>query len=230
MPKGSRIEEINDVVEWLMHFCKMLHQKRASLSLLTSQYDELLNESNKDPLTGLANRRAFEALVEKADNLPANSAALMIDIDHFKRVNDTRGHLFGDQILKRFGEQIRGCIAQNDVVYRYGGEEFCLLLTGVTAKVAYNMAERIRLRMRRISLADASVSETGEAPSPLSVSIGISSSTKHWAEKDILTLVREADLALYRAKCLGRNLTVRYEPEEVRKSSPFADRMEGSHA
>ena len=54
--------------------------------------------------------------------------------------------------------------------------------------------------------------------------------TKHWAEKDILTLVREADLALYRAKCLGRNLTVRYEPEEVRKFSPFADRMEGSHA
>ena len=102
----------------------MLHQKRASLSLLTSQYDELLNESNKDPLTGLANRRAFEALVEKADNLPANSAALMIDIDHFKRVNDTRGHLFGDQILKRFGELIRDCIAQNDVVYRYGGEEF----------------------------------------------------------------------------------------------------------
>lgn len=230
MPKGSRIEEINDVVEWLMHFCEMLHQKRASLSLLTSQYDELLNESNKDPLTGLANRRAFEALVEKADNLPANSAALMIDIDYFKRVNDTRGHLFGDQILKRFGEQIRGCIAQNDVVYRYGGEEFCLLLTGVTAKIAYSMAERIRLRMRRISLADASVSETGEAPSPLSVSIGISTSTKHWAEKDILTLVREADLALYRAKCLGRNLTVRYEPEEVRKSSPFADRMEGSHA
>ena len=84
--------------------------------------------------------------------------------------------------------------------------------------------------MRRISLADASVSETGEAPSPLSVSIGISTSTKHWAEKDILTLVREADLALYRAKCLGRNLTVRYEPEEVRKSSPFADRMEGQHA
>lgn len=230
MPEGSHIEEINDVVEWLMHFCKMLHQKRASLSLLTSQYDELLNESNKDPLTGLANRRAFEALVEKADNLPANSAALMIDIDHFKRVNDTRGHLFGDQILKRFGELIRGCIAQNDVVYRYGGEEFCLLLTGVTAKAAYNMAERIRLRMRRISLADASVSETGEAPSPLSVSIGISTSTKHWAEKDILTLLREADLALYRAKCLGRNLTVRYEPEEVRKSSPFADRMEGSHA
>ena len=61
------------------------------------------------------------------------------------------------------------------------------------AEAAYNMAERIRLRMRRISLADASVSETGEAPSPLSVSIGISTSTKHWAEKDILTLVREAD-------------------------------------
>ena len=92
------------------------------------------------------------------------------------------------------------------------------------------MAERIRLRMRRISLADASVSETGEAPSPLSVSIGISTSTKHWAEKDILTLVREADLALYRAKCLGRNLTVRYEQTEPRSVSPFADRMEGSHA
>ena len=212
-----------------MHFCKMLHQKRASLNLLATQYDELLNESHKDPLTGLANRRAFEAIVEKTRGVPGNSAVIMIDLDHFKRVNDTRGHLFGDQILKRFGEQIRTCIAQNDVVYRYGGEEFCMVLTGVTARTAYNVAERIRHRMRRISLADASVSEKGEAPQPLSVSIGISSSTKHWAEKDILTLVREADLALYRAKCLGRNLTVRYEEEHAKTVSPFADTMESKH-
>ena len=230
MPEGSYIEEINDVIEWLMRFCRMLHQKRASLNLLATQYDELLNESHKDPLTGLANRRAFEAIVEKTRDVPENSVVIMIDIDHFKRVNDTRGHLFGDQILRRFGEQIRTCIAKNDVVYRYGGEEFCMVLTGVTPKCAYNIAERIRKRMRRISLVDASVSERDEAPSPLSVSIGISTSTKAWAEKDVLTLVREADLALYRAKCLGRNLTVRHEEQTPKSVSPFADNMETKHA
>ena len=230
MPEGSYIEEINDVIEWLMRFCRMLHQKRASLNLLATQYDELLNESHKDPLTGLANRRAFEAIVEKTRDVPENSVVIMIDIDHFKRVNDTRGHLFGDQILRRFGEQIRTCIAKNDVVYRYGGEEFCMVLTGVTPKCAYNIAERIRKRMRRISLVDASVSERDEAPSPLSVSIGISTSTKAWAEKDVLTLVREADLALYRAKCLGRNLTVRHEEQTPKSVLPFADNMETKHA
>lgn len=218
----SQIREIQDVMQWLMKFCEMICQKRASLNTLTSQYYELLSESYKDPLTELANRRAFEELIESHDEVPMHSAVLLIDIDHFKRINDTKGHLFGDLILKTFGQQLRKCMARTDVIYRYGGEEFCILLSRVTYKSTNNFAERIRKRIRQISTEDGSIVVQDEAAHPLSVSIGISSITESTGEKDILTLVREADLALYQAKRQGRNRVKHFE--DVLPTEEEADR------
>lgn len=228
LPNGSKVQEINDVIEWLMNFCEMLRQKRASLNQLTSQYYELLSESLKDPLTGLANRRALEELISIPNDVPMHSALLMIDLDHFKRVNDHKGHLFGDKILQAFGTQVRQCVARTDVIYRYGGEEFCIFLSNVTRQSSFNVAERIRKQVRKVSLEDASIVVTDEASEPLSVSIGISSITEYHGEKDLLTLIREADLALYHAKHLGRNRTQFFE-EIPSQDAPIMEAKEESH-
>lgn len=202
---NSWVTEINDVILWLTRFCVMIKQNRQDYDELTVQYDELLNDTFKDSLTGLANRKALVEFVNRHPVLPAGSTILMIDLDYFKRINDTRGHLFGDKILRAFARQLRANLARGDVVYRYGGEEFCIYLTNVTQETAFSIARRLSRCVRRISVADASVVESGEAEQPLTVSIGIAAVTQTSGEKDFLTLLHDADEAMYEAKRTGRN-------------------------
>ncbi len=201
----SLVSEINDVILWLTRFCVMIRQNRNDYDRLTMQYDELFNDAYKDPLTGFANRKALEEFVAKFSSLPEGSTLLMIDLDYFKKINDTKGHLFGDKILKVFSHQLRSNLARGDVIYRYGGEEFCIYLTNVTQESAYNIARRLSHCVRCISTKDATIVASGEAEQPLTVSIGIAGVTQKSNKKDFLTLLRESDDALYQAKRAGRN-------------------------
>jgi len=153
-----------------------------------------------DPLTGLPNRRSFlaylDAAVEDARREPARrSALLMIDIDHFKRVNDTHGHQIGDQVLQHAARLIRAGLRQHDRAGRLGGEEFAVLLDDVDVETALVLAERLRGKV-----ADNPATTDAGAVS-LTISLGLCG--VHGA--DPARVLGEADMALYRAKRSGRD-------------------------
>lgn len=155
-----------------------------------------------DPLTGAFNRRTFIELAGKqlsrARRLDAPLSLVLLDIDHFKRVNDTHGHLAGDEVLKRFAELVRDQLRREDIFVRYGGEEFCLLLPDVPGPGAVALAGRIR---RAVSKA-AFVAD-GEAIE-LTVSAGVAARLDEGPEA-LDALIARADEALYIAKNRGRN-------------------------
>jgi diguanylate cyclase (GGDEF)-like protein/PAS domain S-box-containing protein len=153
-----------------------------------------------DPLTGLPNRRSFlaclDAALDDARREPARgSALLMIDIDHFKRVNDTYGHPVGDEVLQHAARLIRSSLRQHDRAGRLGGEEFAVLLDGVDADTALALAERLR------GTVAATPAATTAGPVALTISLGLSGVSGG----DPARVLGDADAALYRAKRHGRN-------------------------
>jgi diguanylate cyclase (GGDEF)-like protein len=183
----------------------------ASLERQVSQRTRALATANErlerlnrtDALTGLANRRRMEEVLadEWARSLAAGTpiAAVMVDIDHFKRYNDHYGHLGGDQCLRRVAEALSASVRGTDLIARYGGEEFCLVLPGADRAKATRVAERARLGVAALQ------EEHVKAPTGfVTVSLGVASlvpAAEHPAED----LVRWADEALYEAKRHGRN-------------------------
>jgi diguanylate cyclase (GGDEF)-like protein len=124
-------------------------------------------------------------------------AMLMVDIDHFKRVNDQHGHAAGDAVIRRIGELIAQTLRETDKVARFGGEEFVVLLREVSEHEAHDLAERIRL-----VIADGSIAFDGKELA-VTVSIGCAAVTGH--DRDVEELIERADRALYAAKSAGRN-------------------------
>ena len=158
-----------------------------------------------DPLTGLLNRASLEEserrLVTLDDlNDAPRLAALMVDIDFFKKVNDTYGHLAGDRALERVAQAISASTRSNDMAFRYGGEEFLVLLSQVEVATAVSAAERIRVHLR---------ASTGAGPE-VRVSIGVA---MRKVGEDAPALVARADAALYHAKANGRDQVVVAEGE-----------------
>lgn len=161
----------------------------------------LKNQAIRDPLTSLYNRRYFEEEVykrimnSKIDNQPYS--VLMIDADHFKRVNDTWGHKIGDKVLIELASTCERALRDVDIVARYGGEEFVIYLDSVNAKKAKTVADRLRETISEIVVH----SDEGDEVR-FTVSIGISS---YEVSDNIDTLIKTADEALYKAKENGRN-------------------------
>lgn len=163
---------------------------------------ELERLAQTDPLTGLANRRHFTTLAEqelsRALRYGGSLSVLMMDLDHFKRVNDTYGHKAGDAVLKRFAELVRAELREVDVVGRVGGEEFAVLLPETDAEHAREVAERLRC-----SVAAGEAEAGGGRMLRFTVSIGVASLGEK--RRDLDALLTSADRALYRAKSGGRN-------------------------
>jgi diguanylate cyclase (GGDEF)-like protein len=166
----------------------------------------LLDQTALDHLTGLLNRRTLEKRLqeelERARRQQLPLAVLMIDVDSFKAVNDSLGHLKGDEILRRVAQILRSSIRVFDVSARYGGDEFAVVMPAISASAVVQTAERIRRRIERVRLAGAS--ET-----PVSVSIGVVILS---LERSSDELLERADQALYRAKGEGRNRVAMAEP------------------
>lgn len=164
----------------------------------------LLIQAMRDPLTGLYNRRAFEEIAyrELAGAVRSGSSlsVLMVDLDHFKRINDQYGHGAGDAVLDAAAVTLRGALRDEDFVCRWGGDEFCALLPRSKREQAEMAAERVRQAFER-----AEPQFEAEA-ARVTVSIGIAAGQAQTA--DIADMVRLADAALYRAKNEGRNRIV----------------------
>ena len=164
-----------------------------------------IEDSLVDPLTGANNRRRFDRDLDAAlttSGATAPVALAIIDLDHFKRVNDTHGHPAGDALLKAVVGAVQHAVRPGDGVYRFGGEEFCVLFTDTTAEDAHDVAERVR---REIA---ARPYDVGAAePLAATASIGVASTLPGTA-RDAADLLARADAALYAAKESGRNQVV----------------------
>ena len=162
---------------------------------------EVERMASTDALTGLANRRTFNEALDRELALAARRgepcALIVLDVDHFKAVNDTHGHQTGDEVLEEVGWALGHAARETDLVARYGGEEFAVVAPGCTAAEAVAVAERLREAVGRSSCIV-----------PVTVSAGVAAFPNDGA--DASTLVAAADHALYRAKRQGRDRTLRY--------------------
>ncbi|QUL53234.1 diguanylate cyclase [Paenibacillus tritici] len=168
-----------------------------ALDNIQQQTEQLTQEAATDVLTGLMNRRSLEYTIRQwmASGVPFS--LVMLDVDHFKLVNDTHGHHLGDEVLKHVVRMIVTSLRPDDVCYRYGGEEFVILLTRTLPAEAFSAAERIRKAVER---------SKAPIPEQLTVSQGIAHYPSH--ASDLEGLLGRADQALYLAKSRGRNRTV----------------------
>jgi diguanylate cyclase (GGDEF)-like protein len=197
-------------VGWLVvQFCAMMGTSLGFLLITKEHSDhEIIRLASLDSLTGLLNRRTFvEAAygeLSRASRHHYPTCILMLDLDHFKLVNDTYGHRAGDLVLKHFASVLKASIRPFDLAARYGGEEFCVLLTHVDAAGAAMIADRIRK-----AVCEANV-ELGEGRrTQYTVSIGVTNVPSKTIVLD--DIVDRADEALYKAKASGRNCTVRLD-------------------
>ena len=155
-------------------------------------YSQLKALARVDPLTGTHRRWYGESRLKELLKAGGNIAVIMVDIDHFKRVNDTFGHSAGDQVLGAVGRTLTGLLRPSDLICRFGGEEFLVILAGTDPGAALVVAERLR-----VFIADLS-----DLPAPVTMSLGVAS----WAPNEPLyDLVARADTAMYQAKHEGRN-------------------------
>lgn len=163
-----------------------------------------------DPLTGILNRAGFrmeaERQLQRCMGNGAPAAVLLLDLDHFKKVNDTHGHDGGDRLLRRFVKSTRQTLCSDDVLARYGGEEFCALMPGATLAAAAETAERIRVQFERVRV------DAGKAAFGTTVSIGVAEIAL--PDETLDAAIARADRALYQAKHQGRNRVATTETPE----------------
>ncbi len=184
---------------------EQIHRERQGMMRSTDEFatvqKRLLQDALTDTLTQLPNRRngldflASELLFSQSSGSPLS--CLMLDIDHFKRINDTFGHAAGDAVLKQLADILRRTSRAEDMVFRYGGEEFVAILTNAPLKIAVQIADRIRTQV------EESVFNWDGRAIPVTLSIG--AAVASGKEQDGLALIQAADAALYQAKKNGRN-------------------------
>lgn len=184
---------------------------------LQSLIDNLCELSLKDPLTGLANRRHFRNVLGREIDATARSGdsalLLMMDIDHFKKVNDTYGHLAGDRVIQAIAKCLANCMRPMDTVARYGGEEFAVILPNCQSSFGQTVAERIRETVSALSITVAPLVEI-----QVTVSIG-GAYAPEWVRSTASLWTDRADNQLYRAKSGGRNRVCIDQQQEITVSA-----------
>jgi diguanylate cyclase (GGDEF)-like protein len=171
--------------------------------------DRIRTAAETDGLTGVANRRRFDSVLEAELRRATQVAVLLIDLDHFKSVNDEHGHLVGDEVLRHAAHAIQAVSGDQGMVARYGGEEFAVVLTGIDDPTALEIAERIR---HAVATAVTAV--------PVTASLGVAGCPPHG--RSAALLLAAADAALYEAKRTGRNRAVLAPPNAGQPGMLFA--------
>ena len=185
------------------HLVRMVAALKESQEAVRKQNQQLHRLATRDELTDCLNRRAFFEILEMqwaaSTRYGVPLSCIMVDVDHFKAVNDQHGHAKGDEVLRGVGKALQQAGRDSDIVARYGGEEFCVLLSNTDLEEAIQCAERLRKRISSFRFGDVSVT----------VSLGVSSRSLG-AEKS-QQLLEEADQSLYNAKHSGRNRVASWE-------------------
>jgi len=207
---------------------KAIPERQALLKVLANQiavsldnarmYQAVESLATTDGLTGLYNRRTFQLRIdemrERAHRQGRTLSLIMCDIDHFKKINDTRGHLIGDEVLRQVARLLGETVRKVDLAARYGGEEFAILLEATEVEGARLLAERIRQEAERLQL----VSDKG----PFSCTLSLGLATFPGDGSTTMELIAHADAALYAAKHQGRNRVVSYRELHDGKARPAA--------
>ncbi|MCA9627014.1 MAG: diguanylate cyclase [Myxococcales bacterium] len=185
--------------------------------------DTLRLQATRDPLTGLYNRRYLEETLQRELTRTTRTgrpvSLVMIDLDHFKRYNDTFGHAAADQVLKGVSQLLRTSFRSTDVVCRYGGEELVVIMPEASAESAYERAEATRK-----AIGELEISHEGQTLGRVTASMGVACTDLHG--KSATDLFRAADTALYAAKAAGRDTVMVYEQGQT--AAPSSDRDQGA--
>lgn len=204
---SRRLVDMNRTYERLLHQLEQLvFEKEQLTTQLRHANDELSRLAGTDALTGLANRRSFEEAmkrdISRAQRTEQPLSVFILDVDHFKAVNDTHGHAAGDYVLTRVADVLRATLRSGDMAARWGGEEFVALLPGSTLEGGRLAAERIRTSLEQTLMA------VHDKSFRITASFGVASIPAGVGAQDGVALVGVADVALYEAKRSGRNKVV----------------------
>ena len=204
----SITNELKETLGWVIIFNDITEVKRANESLqsqldeIKKLQDQLRDQAVRDSLTGCFNRHYLNEILfresSRANREESTIGLLMLDIDHFKQINDTYGHIVGDRALQILGEDLRMWVRVEDMVFRYGGEEFLIVLPGIPMEAFKQRAQTLCSRIAALQIA-----ANPETKINLTVSIGIALFPDH--KDDIYQVLEYADRALYDAKHAGRN-------------------------
>ncbi len=201
--ENEALAVIRNVLYLNIGICLLISAIVLFITIVTiNRYQQKLEEmATTDSLTGIYNRQAFAILVEQiikeAKRMKSPVSALMIDIDFFKEINDEYGHLYGDQVLQGLTILIQGHLRESDVICRWGGEEFLIVLNSCNVSSAFEVAEKIRLAVDEATFCD-------EKTIKVTISIGVS---EYNDKRSIDDMINNADIALYNAKNAGRNMS-----------------------
>lgn len=191
--------------ETTRRFQARMQEAEAEIQALKDELNKSRQDARVDPLTGLFNRRAFDSevaqLVQASDG-KVTSSFMILDIDHFKRFNDTYGHLMGDKVLQYVGKLLKDLCHEPMLPVRFGGEEFAVLMPGTNQQLAAELAEELRLKIQAIRIKQK---KSGEVISSITSSFGVAQLI---AGETTEQLIERADKALYTAKDSGRNQVV----------------------
>ncbi len=219
----ATFRDVTHVEEHRAELERMLSLLRNSRDEIKRKNGELEILATQDALTGCLNRRAFfesfDSLWSESQAIGTPLACLMIDIDHFKSVNDTYGHHAGDEVLRQVSHVIRQIHKDNGLVCRYGGEEFCVVLPQFNLEQAIAEAERTRVAITEIRLLD---------PAELRLSGSVGVSELRFDASDPQDLINQADSCLYVAKREGRNCVVAYNSAMANKDDSSARNPQAS--
>ena len=200
----TALQEANGVL------LEMMDKLRKSQDEVNKQNTELKRLATRDPMTNCLNRRSFFERMEKAFTLAQSEknplSCVMVDIDHFKKINDEHGHGIGDKVLKMVAKLLESKFGNKDSICRYGGEEFCVLLPGTDLEKAIEIAQEVRSTIESY----ATMGIETQAPLSVTASIGVAAIEQGATEPG--KLIDQADRALYLAKDSGRNRVEQWSP------------------
>ncbi|MDF3832569.1 sensor domain-containing diguanylate cyclase [Cupriavidus basilensis] len=201
--------KIEKILCWYLEADRLKKALLRGMSLTSSELDKLNQQTITDALTGLRNRRGLANALDLYRQAGQSFAAITLDVDHFKAINDRYGHDVGDQVLKHIAGLMRAGSRGGDMASRSGGEEFVILLPGSSQENAFHIAERLREAVER-------------TPNPTGGVITISLGVAHFpsSAEAVGEVLKQSDIALYQAKRSGRNKTVSYRKEPAGAVAP----------